>query len=72
MISIHLRICAYIRCIFRNIAWIMDSIELLIRRNGLDVSKLFINAPAEGANNFTARFIRSIGLINYSVLLART
>jgi len=72
MISIHLRICAYIRCIFRNIAWIMDSIELLIRRNGLDVSRLFINAPAEGANNFTARFIRSIELINYSVLLART
>ena len=72
MISIHLRISAYIRCIFRNIAWIRDSIELQIRRNGLDVSRLFINAPAEGANNFTARFIRSIGLINYSVFLART
>ena len=72
MISIHLGIGAYIRCIFRNIAWIMNSIELLIRRNGLDVSRLFINAPAEGANNFTARFIRSIGLINYLFLLART
>ena len=39
-----------------NIAWIMDCIELLIRGNALDVSRLF-NPPAERANNFTARFI---------------
>jgi sulfotransferase len=29
-----------------NIAWIMDSIELLIRRNAFDISQLF-NNPAE-------------------------
>jgi hypothetical protein len=29
-------------CCIRNIAWIMDSIELLIRRNAFDVSRLFI------------------------------
>jgi hypothetical protein len=29
-------------CCMRNIAWIMDSIELLIRRNAFDVSRLFI------------------------------
>ena len=43
-------------CCVRNIAGIMDSIELLIQRNAFEVSRLF-NAPAERANNFTARFI---------------
>jgi sulfotransferase len=55
---------AKVICCIRNIAWIMDSMELLIRRNAFDVSRLF-NNPAEEVNNFTARFIRSIGLINY-------
>ena len=34
---------AKVICCVRNIAWIMDSIELLIRRNAFDVSRLFNN-----------------------------
>ncbi|MEG4030920.1 MULTISPECIES: hypothetical protein [unclassified Microcoleus] len=45
---------AKVICCVRNLAWIMDSIELLIRRNAFDVSRLF-TALAERANNFTAR-----------------
>jgi sulfotransferase len=36
---------AKVICCVRKIAWIMDSIELLIRRNAFDVSRLF-NNPA--------------------------
>jgi len=62
---------AKVICCIRNIAWIMDSIELLIRRNAFDVSRLF-NNPAEEVNNFTARLIWAIGLINSSVFIVRT
>lgn len=34
---------AKVICCVRNIAWIMDSIERLVRRNSLDVSRLFNN-----------------------------
>jgi sulfotransferase len=34
---------AKIICCVRNIAWVMDSIERLIRRNAFDVSRLFNN-----------------------------
>lgn len=37
---------AKIICCVRNVAWIMDSIERLIRRNAFDVSRMF-NNPAE-------------------------
>jgi sulfotransferase len=43
---------AKIICCVRNIAWIMDSIELLIRRNPFDVSRLF-NNPAERATVYS-------------------
>ncbi|MEG4806760.1 sulfotransferase [Microcoleus sp. F8-D3] len=39
-------------CCVRNIAWIMDSIELLIRRNVFDVSRLF-NSPQERATVYS-------------------
>lgn len=35
---------AKIICCVRNIAWIMDSIERLIRRNNFEISKLFTNS----------------------------
>ncbi|HIK11318.1 MAG TPA: sulfotransferase [Oscillatoriaceae cyanobacterium M33_DOE_052] len=43
---------AKIICCVRNIAWIMDSIERLIRRNAFDVSRLFSN-PAERATVYS-------------------
>lgn len=43
---------AKIICCVRNIAWIMDSIERLIRRNAFDVSLLF-NNPAERATVYS-------------------
>jgi sulfotransferase len=46
---------AKVICCIRNIAWIMDSIELLIRRNAFnafDVSRLF-NNPAERATVYS-------------------
>jgi len=43
---------AKVICCVRNIAWIMDSIELLIRRNAFDVSRLF-NNPAERATVYS-------------------
>ncbi len=39
-------------CCVRNIPWIMDSIELVIRRNPFDVSRLF-NNPAEPATVYS-------------------
>lgn len=35
---------AKILCCVRNVAWVMDSIERLIRRNAFEVSKLFANS----------------------------
>jgi len=43
---------AKVICCVRNIAWIMDSIELLIRRNAFDISRLF-NNPAERATVYS-------------------
>ncbi|MEG4407540.1 sulfotransferase [Microcoleus sp. MON2_D5] len=62
---------AKVICCVRNIAGIMDSIELLIRRKAFDVSRLF-NNPAQQANNFTARLIGVVKLINSSVIITRT
>ncbi|HIK08752.1 MAG TPA: sulfotransferase [Oscillatoriaceae cyanobacterium M33_DOE_052] len=43
---------AKIICCVRNIAWIMDSMERLIRRNAFDVSRLF-NNPGETATVYS-------------------
>ncbi|MCL1475532.1 sulfotransferase [Argonema antarcticum] len=39
-------------CCVRNVAWIMDSIERLVRKNSFDVSRLF-NNPTERATVYT-------------------
>ncbi|MEG4631367.1 sulfotransferase [Microcoleus sp. AR_TQ3_B6] len=39
-------------CCVRNVAWIMDSIERLVRKNSFDVSRLF-NNPNERATVYT-------------------
>ena len=54
-------------CCVRNIAWIMDSIELLIRRNAFDVSRLF-NNPAERATVYSRTEALSQGsrLVGYA------
>ncbi|MEG4274613.1 MULTISPECIES: sulfotransferase [unclassified Microcoleus] len=53
-------------CCVRNIAWIMDSIELLIRRNVFDVSRLF-NSPQERATVYSRTETLSLGgrLVGY-------
>ncbi|WP_066376930.1 MULTISPECIES: sulfotransferase [unclassified Anabaena] len=43
---------AKVICCVRNIAWIMDSVERLVRRNAFDVSKLFNNSQ-ERANVYS-------------------
>jgi sulfotransferase len=43
---------AKVICCVRNIPWIMDSIELVIRRNPFDISRLF-NNPAERATVYS-------------------
>jgi len=43
---------AKVICGVRNIPWIMDSLELLIRRNAFDVARLF-NYPAERATVYS-------------------
>lgn len=43
---------AKVICCVRNIAWVMDSIELLIRRNVFEVSRLF-NNPGERATVYS-------------------
>ena len=58
---------AKVICCVRNIAWIMDSIELLIRRNVFDVSRLF-NHPAERATVYSRTEALSQGsrLVGYA------
>jgi len=58
---------AKVICCVRNIAWIMDSIELLIRRNAFDVSRLF-NNPAERATVYSRTEVLSQGsrLVGYA------
>ncbi|MEG4090963.1 MULTISPECIES: hypothetical protein [unclassified Microcoleus] len=58
---------AKVICCVRNIAWIMDSIELLIRRNAFDVSRLF-NNPAERATVYSRTQALSQGsrLVGYA------
>ena len=58
---------AKVICCVRNIAWIMDSIELLIRRNTFDVSRLF-NNPAERATVYSRTEALSQGsrLVGYA------
>ncbi len=58
---------AKVICCVRNIAWIMDSIELLIRRNAFDVSRLF-NNPAEPATVYSRTEALSLGsrLVGYA------
>jgi len=58
---------AKVICCIRNIAWIMDSIELLIRRNAFDVSRLF-NNPAERATVYSRTEALSQGnrLVGYA------
>jgi sulfotransferase len=58
---------AKVICCVRNIAWIMDSIELLIRRNAFDVSRLF-NHPAERATVYSRTEALSQGsrLVGYA------
>jgi sulfotransferase len=43
---------AKVICCVRNVAWIMDSIERLVRKNVFDVSRLFSN-PTERATVYT-------------------
>lgn len=58
---------AKVVCCVRNIAWIMDSIELLIRRNAFDISRLF-NNPAERATVYSRTEALSQGsrLVGYA------
>jgi len=58
---------AKVICCVRNIAWIMDSIELLIRRNTFDVSRLFNNS-AERATVYSRTEALSQGsrLVGYA------
>ncbi len=58
---------AKVICCVRNIAWIMDSIELLIQRNAFDVSRLF-NNPAERARVYSRTEALSQGsrLVGYA------
>jgi sulfotransferase len=58
---------AKVICCVRNIAWIMDSIELLIRRNAFDISRLFKN-PAERATVYSRTEALSQGsrLVGYA------
>ena len=58
---------AKVICCVRNIAWIMDSIELLIRRNAFDISRLF-NNPAERATVYSRTEALSQGsrLVGYA------
>jgi sulfotransferase len=58
---------AKVICCVRNIAWIMDSIELLIQRNSFDVSRLF-NNPAERARVYSRTEALSQGsrLVGYA------
>ena len=58
---------AKVICCVRNIAWIMDSIELLIRRNTFDISRLF-NNPAERATVYSRTEALSQGsrLVGYA------
>ncbi|MEG5031534.1 sulfotransferase [Microcoleus sp. AT3-D2] len=58
---------AKVICCVRNIAWIMDSIEILIRRNAFDVSRLF-NNPAERATVYSRTEALSQGsrLVGYA------
>ncbi len=58
---------AKVICCVRNIAWIMDSIEILIRRNAFDVSRLF-NNPVERATVYTRTEALSQGtrLVGYA------
>ncbi len=51
---------AKIICCVRNIAWIMDSIERLVRRNAFDVSRLF-NNPGERATVYSRTEALSLG-----------
>jgi sulfotransferase len=54
-------------CCVRNIPWIIDSIELVIRRNPFDVSRLF-NNPAERATVYSRTETLSQGsrLVGYA------
>jgi len=58
---------AKVICCVRNIAWIMDSIELLIRRNAFDISRLFNNS-AERATVYSRTEALSQGsrLVGYA------
>ncbi|WP_232251440.1 sulfotransferase [Oscillatoria acuminata] len=58
---------AKVICCVRNIAWIMDSIELLIRCNTFEVSRLFDN-PAERATVYSRTEALSQGsrLVGYA------
>ena len=58
---------AKVICCVRNIAWIMDNIELLIQRNALDFSRLF-NNPAERATVYSRTEALSQGsrLVGYA------
>ena len=58
---------AKVICCVRNIPWIMDSIELVIRRNPFDVSRLF-NNPAERATVYSRTETLSQGsrLVGYA------
>ena len=58
---------AKVICCVRNIPWIMDSIELVIRRNPFDVSRLF-NNPAERATVYSRTETLSQGsrLVSYA------
>jgi sulfotransferase len=58
---------AKVICCVRNIAWIMDSVELLIRRNAFDISRLF-NNPSERATVYSRTEALSQGsrLVGYA------
>jgi sulfotransferase len=51
-------------CCVRNPAWIMDSIELLIRRNAFDVSRLFVSA-----NERATVYTRAEALLNHNRMI---
>lgn len=54
-------------CLVRNPAWILDSIETLIRKNALDNSKLFANADASTVYSRAESLQRRDRLIGFSL-----
>ena len=58
---------ARVICCVRNIAWIMDSIERLVRRNAFELSGLFGFEPGNTVYTRVNRIAMSDGLVGYAL-----